>query len=620
MKIKNSKRELKIPLQAIDVESQTIDVAFCTEQPVEREINGELYNEVLLCTPENVDLRRLNNSGAVLFNHNRDHLIGACISARMDIDRIGRATLKISSTASDEWEMIKEGVLTHISIGYNINDYRIDGSTIFVTSYEIYEISLVTVPADTQAGIGRSLDPNENPIELKTLNSTSETIQERELMEESENKNEELQEEVQEEVQEQEIPEVEVQEEEKRELSDEELLEIIASRPDLLNKLNADEETINSNEETEEEEAIDVADEERQRELTSIGKVLNIDVSDAIANGISVADFKRQLNENKKPIHDKEIKVMEKNLIKDMVRAIKSGDKSVLENYERGLNGFVRAVVPSTNTTSAAGLVAEDLQDQYIPELLKRSVLGELAPTVYSGLAGRGTLAIPKAQGVAQVFKFYGEGEAVEDSIASFSKVILSPKIFAGAIPVSKTAILTAPNVEAFVQAELIRYAAQGLEQSVFDKITAAAPVQLTATAGALTQADVQGAVAALGSANVDVRGCKAVMNSKMLAKMRQTKVLDNTAAVAMVEGYRADAMWLNDEVQVVVSEFVADDTILIGSFENVIIANWMGQEVDEDSTTHRSSGTIVFRVWDYSDVGIAHAEAFVQLKVKPKA
>ena len=91
-------------LQAIDIESRTIDVAFCSENPVERDINGEIYYEILLCGSENADLRRLNNNGAVLFNHNHDELIGAVVSARMDSDRVGRATLKISSTANDEWK------------------------------------------------------------------------------------------------------------------------------------------------------------------------------------------------------------------------------------------------------------------------------------------------------------------------------------------------------------------------------------------------------------------------------------------------------------------------------------------------------------------------------------
>ncbi|MCK7164552.1 phage major capsid protein [Enterobacter cloacae] len=607
MEIKQQKRELTIPLQAIDIESQTIDVAFCSENPVERVINGEIYYEILLCGSENADLRRLNNNGAVLFNHNHDELIGAVVSARMDADRVGRATLKISSTANDEWEMIKEGVLTHISIGYNINDYRIEGNRILVTSYEIFEVSLVSIPADVFAGVGRSM---ESSIDPEILNSTNNTINKDQSMEDDKSLAEEVVEQVEtiEEVVETEVEAVveaieETVDEVLETISERELelqKEIDVLREQLENK------TLNSTEEN-----------DRVRELNALGQVLNIDVSEAIEKGISISDFKRQLNDIKAPNHDKDINKMEnKNLLKDMVRAIKTGDKSALEAYERGMNGYVRAVVPATNTTTAAGAVADDLQDQYIPELLKLSALGELNTTVYSGLAGRGNLSIPKAAGVAPVFKFYGEAEEQVDSIASFTKVTLTPKAFGGAIPLSKQAILTAPNIEQFVQSELMRYAAQGLEQNVMDKIVAAAPVHNVATAGTITLADVQAAVAKLAQANVDMRGVKAVMNAKTLSTLRQIAVLDNTAAKAMVEGYRNTEMWLADEAVVVVSEFVADGTILLGDFSNVIIANWENSEYDFDDTTYRSSNTIVYRLWDYSDIALAHAEAFVNIVI----
>lgn len=491
MEIKQQKRELTIPLQAIDIESRTIDVAFCSENPVERDINGEIYYEILLCGSENADLRRLNNNGAVLFNHNHDELIGAVVSARMDSDRVGRATLKISSTANDEWEMIKEGVLTHISIGYNINDYRIEGNRILVTSYEIYEVSLVSIPADVLAGVGRSM---ESSIDPEILNSSNNTINEDQSMEDDKSLAEEVVEQVEaiEEVVEEIVETIESEVEAVVETIEEavdEVVETISERELELQKQidvlreQLENKTLNSTEEN-----------DRVRELNALGKVLNIDVSEAIENGISISEFKRQLNDIKTPNHDKDINKMEnKNLLKDIVRAIKSGDKSVLEAYERGMNGFVRAVVPATNTTTAAGAVADDLQDQYIPELLKLSALGELNTTVYSGLAGRGNLTIPKAAGVAPVFKFYGEAEEQVDSIASFTKVTLTPKAFGGSIPLSKTAILTAPNIEQFVQAELMRYAAQGLEQNVMDKVVAAAPVYDVATAGTITLADVQG-------------------------------------------------------------------------------------------------------------------------------
>jgi HK97 family phage major capsid protein len=84
-----------------------------------------------------------------------------------------------------------------------------------------------------------------------------------------------------------------------------------------------------------------------------------------------------------------------------------------------------------------------------------------------------------------------------------------------------------------------------------------------------------------------------------------------------MVEGYRADAMWLADEVQVSVSEFIEDGVVLIGKFDEVLIANWENSEVDFDDTTYRSSNVVVYRVWDYTDVALAHDEAFVQLTIK---
>lgn len=256
MELKTNKRELTIPTKSIDVDTRTIDVAFCSETPVEREINGEIYNEVLVCTPQSVDLRRLNNNGAVLFNHNRDDLIGAVVSARIDPDRVGRATLRISNTATDKWEMIQEGVLVHISIGYNINNYRIDGNTIYVTDFEIYEVSLVTVPADVMAGIGRSMD---NVDISESLNNDSETKSEDQPVMEDENKVDSVEEQPAVEVEQPEVVEQSVVEEiidvveetietlveaveeikgEPRSLTDDELFDELQARPELINKLN----------------------------------------------------------------------------------------------------------------------------------------------------------------------------------------------------------------------------------------------------------------------------------------------------------------------------------------------------------------------------------------------
>ncbi|EQB1506260.1 HK97 family phage prohead protease, partial [Enterobacter asburiae] len=325
MKIKKQTRELTLPT-AINSDNRTVEVAFCSETPVAREIEGKLYNEVLLCNPENVDLSRLNNSGAVLFNHDRDHLIGKVLAARIDSDKVGRAVLQISNASEKEWEQINEGVLTHISFGYTVNDYRIEGNIIYVTHFTPYEISLVTVPADVSAGVGRSLinnnDDNQKDMIMEDKNEIGST--EPEIKDESEVVSTEV--ESEEEITEQE----EVEESEEVRMSDEELLALMANRPDLLeqmiNKTDVEEQREDVQESTDDSEVEDSTEEvERKRELESIGVVLNIDVSEAIENGISVEDFKRTLNTKTNPNHDKEIK-MEKSVLNGLIRSLSEGN------------------------------------------------------------------------------------------------------------------------------------------------------------------------------------------------------------------------------------------------------------------------------------------------------
>lgn len=371
MKIKNHTRELTLPT-AINSDNRTVEVAFCSETPVAREIEGKLYNEVLLCNPENIDLSRLNNSGAVLFNHDRDHLIGKVLSARIDSDKVGRAVLQISNASEKEWEQINEGVLTHISFGYTVNDYRIEGNIIYVTHFTPYEISLVTVPADVSAGVGRSLinnnDDNQKDMIMEDENEIEST--EPEIKDESEVISTEV--ESEEQITEQE----EVEESEEVRMSDEELLALMANRPDLLeqmiNKIDVEEQREEVQESTDDSEVEDSTEEvERKRELESIGVVLNIDVSEAIENGISVEDFKRTLNTKTNPNHDKEIK-MEKSVLNGLIRSLSEGNFAGKTEIPAG--DFVR----TSTTVGGAALVKEVYADSYIDVLRAQSVFATL--------------------------------------------------------------------------------------------------------------------------------------------------------------------------------------------------------------------------------------------------
>ncbi|EOW6846481.1 phage major capsid protein [Cronobacter sakazakii] len=610
---------------AIDVENRTIEIAFASETPVKRDF-GEgigVLNEILKCTPDSVDLTRMLNGAPLLIEHDFTRHVGIVLDARVDSDNVCRATVKLSSIQEAEtiFTMIQEGIRTKISVGYNIESYHIEGENLIVDLWSPYEVSSVSVPADDYVGVSRSLNTNEIQLsegEQMDIENQQEELRTDDVVEQIEEEVKESTEsdehvEVQESI---EAVEESTEETETVEVQDStEIVEVEAQERAALNK--------------------GESDEIRIRELTAIAELFKVDGSEAIKSGVSVEQFKqevqtRSLNKEINLIN-KDVNLMKKNVIGELIRSINE-DKfdSVKAELEKGQRGFkmdfshalgARALGANTDTQTAAGTVKTVYADSYLTALLAQSILGSLNPTIYSGLAYRGVLSIPRLTGLTPAapgnFKFYEEGDAVVDSIANFDSIKLSPKMFAGAVPVTKQLMLSSDTAATFVQDALIRYAANGLEAQIFDSLQAAIPVVNTAAVGEMTAADVQKAIEALGTANVDVRSCVAVMHPSTLAKLRQTAVLDNTAAVSMVEGHRFD-MWLNDEVRVIESTFVDVDSVIIGDFRNLIIANWSeGQEIDVDTTTHRAAQITVFRSFQYLATAIAHEEGFVNLKIK---
>ncbi|BBV86344.1 hypothetical protein A9K82_11200 [Enterobacter kobei] len=599
---------------AIDVENRTIEIAFASETPVKRDF-GEgigVLNEILKCTPDSVNLTRMLNGAPLLIEHDFTRHVGIVLDARVDSDNVCRATVKLSSIQEAEtiFTMIQEGIRTKISVGYNIESYHIEGENLIVDLWSPYEVSSVSVPADDYVGVSRSLNTNE--IQLSEGEQMDIENQQEELR--TDDVVEQIEEEVKESTESDEHVEVQesseaVEETKTVEVQDStEIVEVEAQERAALNK--------------------GESDEIRIRELTAIAELFKVDGSEAIKSGVTVEQFKqevqtRSLNKETNLIN-KDVNNMNKNVIGELIRSINDDNfdsvKAELEKGQRGFKmDFSRAL--ATDTQTAAGTVKTVYADSYLTALLAQSILGSLNPTIYSGLAYRGVLSIPRLTGLTPAapgnFKFYEEGDAVEDTIANFDSIKLSPKMFAGAVPVTKQLMLSSDTAATFVQDALIRYAANGLESKIFDSLQSTIPVVTTAAIGKMTEADVQKAIEALGTANVDVRSCVAVMHPSTLAKLRQTAVLNNTSAVTMVEGHRFD-MWLNDEVRVVESTFVDVDSVIIGDFRNLIIANWSeGQEIDVDTTTHRAAQITVFRSFQYLATAIAHEEGFVNLKIK---
>lgn len=547
-------------------DSKLIELAFASEQPVLREFGEQILNEILLCSPENVDLSRLQNKAAVLFNHDKDNIIGVVESSSIDADKVCRASIRLSSTADKYQTMVEEGILTKVSVGYSILDYRIDGDNLLATKWQPFEISLVSIPADDiQSGIGRSLEE---------VQESTESEQEPEQEIESESTDEEQSSTESE-------PEIESTDEQE---SEEEQSSTDEPEPD---------QTINTEEQ----------EQERQMEIEALGKLLNKDVSRYLESNLSLRDI---TNELKNSNDDKEI-TMENNLSKAIRSLI---DNSPVEGVIEGERGYVVDLQRDTTTTNAAGVVVRKTADSYIDQLWAQSVLAQVAqPQVFSGLEGNGELVIPVANTLTGgTFGFVAEGADSPMHDAPFTSVSLKPKNFTGSVALTRTLQLSNTAAERFVSEQLTKTAASDLENEILRYIATNATQQ---SATAFDLAGIEDAVEALATANVYAGNCVAIMHPSVYAALRQVPMAGNTAAKMLIEGYR-DEQYLADEIRVIVSTRVPTDAILIGDFSTLILAQWGGVELDRDLTTKRASQGVVLRSFSYMDFAVAHKDAFV--------
>ncbi len=169
IKLGTQYREASLDASTLNEDNRTVELAFSSEFPVEREfvINGQRVRgwEVLDHTGNSADLSRLNNKGPVLLDHESKELVGVVESARIDSDKVGRAIVRFSKSARGEetFTEIKDGIRNHVSFGYQIKDMELEGQrdgleTFRVTRYQPFEISMVGVPADPTVGVGRSYE------------------------------------------------------------------------------------------------------------------------------------------------------------------------------------------------------------------------------------------------------------------------------------------------------------------------------------------------------------------------------------------------------------------------------------------------------------------------------
>lgn len=166
----------------VDTDSRTVELSFSSETPY-----GRWFGDEILCHDEEcINLERFNNGlGTVLFNHDRDAVVGHVEKVWLEDNR-GKALARFDTDEQSEtiFQKVQSGTLQGVSVGYAINRYevlededtkstngRFTGPAYVVTDWEPLEISIVSVPADPTVGVGRSAEEIHTSIDTQEDNT-----------------------------------------------------------------------------------------------------------------------------------------------------------------------------------------------------------------------------------------------------------------------------------------------------------------------------------------------------------------------------------------------------------------------------------------------------------------
>ena len=600
--------------ESVDVEKRTVEVAFSSEEPVERWFG----DEVLSHAAGAVDLSRLNDGGAVLFNHDWDDQIGVIERAWVDADRRGRALVRFgnSAKAAEKFQDVQDGILRHISVGYSIADFEeevSDGSRTFTaTRWQPYEISFVTVPADPTVGVGRSAEPFiENPV-----NPTPEKG----------NRN-----------------------------MDKNQTPTTVETPAAAIPATAAIDTNNT------------AERGMQNERARVSELLAIGRSYAAHGGIEAAEkvikeggSEAQLRaaimanmQTKPTVTAGEIGMTDKeqrefSLLRAMSAAAtgkwdKAGlEREVSEELEkrhgRAAAGFfvptdlIARAYSKGNAANGGNVIENDFREDLFIELLRnRLAVAQLGATVLDGLVG--DITIPKHLTGNTVQWVYENGSASESN-ATFGQMSLKPKTITANTELSRKFILQSSlSAEQFARSELLKAMMLGIDLAAINgKGTGNEPtgilntagigaVEIGANGGAPEWKHIVALESAIAAANADIGDLAYITNARVRGLLKTKLKADGVSGYIWQDG----ATPLNGYRCAVSNQIPSNLTkgtaaikcspLIFGNWSDLMIAHWGVLDVIVDPYTKSTAGAVRITTLQDVDIAVRHVESFAAIK-----
>lgn len=659
-------RELISEQYPTDNTPEYFPATMSTEQPVWRVggVFGQGAYEVLVHDAEAIDYSYASVM-PVLKDHDQTEQVGTVERVEL-VGKSLRGVLRFSK--NDDGQEVKQDVLDGIrkslSIGYQILKAAkrvIDGTPfVYVTRWLPVEVSVVSVPADVNAGFYRSatdapaVELVDETVEQQAA-PTSESVEKvedtgasdvsihvnnAESQTESNNageQKEEVQQEPDAEGQQtraQDVPALAVEDVEADAAA-------IAAEAERLAK---------------EAELAAIHESERVENLRSIAKTYHVDdsvlseyIGDKTKTEADLLSAVRNLKTTKVTTVTKKEKNMEFSILSEIAK-LAAGDtsestsqlRSLAENEQLGLNTVGKNIlVPvsaltrtlSSNTAGSGKELQTVEEGALIEALTPQSRLMQLGITSLTGL--NAAIRMPKLVGSTTAY-FAGESSngGIVESGPSTTEIELKPRRLIAKTKVTAEMLASAGNkdVEALLRADLIRQFALKLDEVAFNGLpsVAAAPHGVWNTAGVLEQSfstqsveNFRDGVDKILAANAAFQSLKVVTTVGGAAAMKKIETLPSSVNSKVLwegEAYSGKVLgyydaFISNKASTTKGAGNNEHVLIVGDWSQFIMGQF-GSAISikiVESESNLDEGTIVIHATMLVDFAIRHPESFVK-------
>ena len=598
----------------ISEDKRTVNLAFSSEEPYDRSFGTEILSH----NPQDVDFSFIASGKAqLLLNHDLEKQIGVIEEAKIsDADKVGRAVVRFgkSKLADEVFRDVIDGIRSNVSVGYEImkmdrvkGDDEDEEKPSYRVNWKPLEASIVSIPADSTVGVGRSRydnstdqDSRKETIEIITRENTMEKAKENPKVE---------------------TPQVNVEE------------QIAKARKN---------ETA------------------RIKEITSLGSRHNCSdlASKAVNDDVSVAQFRgvvlNKLGEAKPLDKKDEVGLSNKeNRDYSIVKAIKamttgnwSGaelEKEASDEITRKTGKTPRGIfIPSDLrwkrdliqgvAGDGGNLVATNLLAGSFIEALRANMVVKQAGALFlSGLVGE--VAIP-AQNAVNSASWVAENAAVTEVNTTYRQVTMSPKTLGTFTDISRHLMhQSTPAIETIVRNDIIKTLSNEVDKKAIQGAgTSNTPTGILSTSGigavAMGTNGDQGTWAKVVETWKEV----ATDNANIGALAWVTSPLQISRFMSTVKVATSDSvMIMNDQNKLMgfnvfsttnspdnLTKGTASGTcsaLTFGNFNDLIVGEWGSLDISVDPYTNAAKGgTRIIGLYDV-DVAVRHAESFAAIK-----